>query len=168
METIVTAFLLAVVLAFVASLAHEYSRIAEAGSDKDRYLGATEHALKALRGDIEASTWLLPAGGGYRLHLMRCNPKHGLPRWNEQSPSWQPWSPDKLVEVRYHLSSQGLERDVVHEGNTHTTTVATGVSWLDCGESPAGLVNIRLTTIDSRGRLHFADAGVFRKLTVTP
>ena len=160
LEAIVSLSLLATLLAMVAVLSNQYSRITEAGFTKDRMMYAVEQALRNLRLDIEASL-AAPARTPYPLTLRRVHPND----FNRYTPvkgvPWDPWSGPRTIQVGYMVSSEGLVRVV---DNSNAIVVASGVTGFDFDPGRAGLVVVFITTVDPKGRLITIQSNINRWL----
>ena len=144
LESLMTAGLLAVVFAFVATLASQYNRITTGAGSKDAILESSSIALEWLRSDIEACESRL-ADGPYQLHLSRVDPVDTT-RMDPVIPGvWKPFKNVHCIKVGYRFDGLGLMRDVNKGGAIESCLVTTGIRGLTyTPNDDLGLITVHL------------------------
>ncbi len=115
-ETLVTFFLVSLVLALVASIAREYGQMVRSGDRSGASQQARQLVLRTLRAELEGATRVLSPTGGPNpvLEFETYGAVAGrLPDPPDPPPpTWDPRDPTHLITVRYSLVGGELIRDV--------------------------------------------------------
>jgi prepilin-type N-terminal cleavage/methylation domain-containing protein len=140
-ESLVTLFILSIVLGAVGVQMHSYATVMASSDSKQLAITGTQMVLERVRSEaLEATSFSFPtpsSGNTTELQFVKLSPtlqSSRLPTTFPASPpaSWDPYNPAYQVTVHYYLSGTTLYRDVVGQSSEPVAYGVGGVTfgWL--------------------------------------